>query len=61
MENKQYTRDEVHALMCKAFIAGWKKADIIKAGLEALDTEVECVWILTRYDSTPKNECNTKN
>ena len=56
MENKQYTRDEVHALMCKAFIAGWKKADIVKAGLEALDTEVECVWILTKYDSTPKNK-----
>lgn len=46
-----YTREEVHALMCEAFIAGWKKADVVEAGLEGLDTDVECAWILTKYDS----------
>lgn len=48
-----YSRDQVHELMCKAFQAGYKKHDVVEAGLEHLDTEVECSWILTRFDSTP--------
>ena len=46
MENKQYTRDEVHMLMCLAFEQGFKKTDTV-------ETEVECAWILTKYDSSP--------
>ena len=52
MENKQYTRDEVHMLMCLAFEQGFKKADIVDAGLEGKETDVECAWILTKYDSS---------
>jgi hypothetical protein len=53
MENKQYTRDEVHMIMCKAFEAGFKKADIVNTRLEGKETDVECAWILTKYDSSP--------
>ena len=49
-----YSRNQVHELMCKAFEAGYKKHDVVEAGLESLDTKVECSWILTKYDSTPK-------
>lgn len=53
-KEKKYTRNEVHALMCKAFEQGLKKADVLEAGLEGKETDVECAWILTRHDSTPK-------
>lgn len=57
MENKQYTRNEVHMLMCKAFKQGYKKANVAETGLETLEADVECAWILTEYDSDPnKNE-----
>jgi len=52
-KDRKYTREEVHGLMCKAFIQGWKKYDVVEAGLEGLDTDVECAWILMRYDTTP--------
>ena len=47
--NNMYTREEVHKLMCEAFIQGSKKVD-------AVEPDVECAWILTRYDSTPENK-----
>ena len=53
-KEKKYTRNEVHSLMCKAFEQGLKKADVLEAGLEGKETDVECAWILTRHDSTPK-------
>ena len=53
MENKQYTRDEVHMLMCLAFEQGFKNADVVDARLENKETDVECAWILTKYDSSP--------
>jgi len=55
-KEKKYTRNEVHSLMCKAFEQGLKKADVLEAGLEGKETDVECAWILTRHDSTPKTE-----
>lgn len=61
MENKQYTRDEVHMLMCKAFEQGFKKADVFKARLKSKETDLECAWILTRYDSEPNKEIYEKN
>ena len=54
MENKQYTRDEVHMLMCKAFEQGFKKTDTV-------EPEVQCAWILTRYDSEPNKEIYGKD
>ena len=53
-KEKKYTRNEVHALMCKAFQQGFKKAYVVEAGLEGLETDVECAWILTKHDSTPE-------
>ena len=53
-KERKYTRNEVHSLMCKAFEQGLKKADVLEAGLEGKETDVECAWILTRHDSTPK-------
>ena len=53
-KEQKYTRNEVHSLMCKAFEQGLKKADVLEAGLEGKETDVECAWILTRHDSTPK-------
>lgn len=53
-KKKKYSRDEAHALMCKAFEQGFKKADIVEAKLESKETDIECAWILTKYDSTPK-------
>lgn len=61
METKQYTRDEVHELMCKAFLAGYKKADVVEAGLEPLEEKLECAWILTKYDNTPNKNNKWKN
>ena len=61
MENKQYTRDEVHMLMCLAFEQGFKKVDLVEAGLEGKETDVECAWILTRYDSEPNKEIYGKD
>ena len=61
MANKQYTRDEVHMLMCKAFEQGFKKADVVDAGLEGKETDVECAWILTKYDSEPNKEIYGKD
>ena len=52
-KDRKYTRNEVHDLMCKAFMQGFKKADVVDAGLEGLETDVECAWILMRYDTTP--------
>lgn len=61
MANKQYTRDEVHMLMCLAFEQGFKKADVVNAGLEGKETDVECAWILTKYDSEPNKEIYGKD
>jgi hypothetical protein len=62
MANKQYTRDEVHMLMCLAFEQGFKKVDLVEAGLEGKEIDVECAWILTEYDSSPdKTEYYERN
>jgi hypothetical protein len=44
-----YSEEEVLKLMCKAFEAGYKKYDVVEAGLEGLETEIECNWILKKY------------
>jgi len=43
---RMYSEEEVFSLMCKAFEAGYKKYDVVEAGLEGLETEIECNWIL---------------
>ena len=45
---RMYSEEEVFSLMCKAFEAGYKKYDVVEAGLEGLETEIECNWILKK-------------
>ncbi len=46
---RSYSKEEVFDLMCKAFQAGFKKYDVVEAGLEGLETDIECNWILKKY------------
>lgn len=41
-----FSKKETFELMCKAFKAGYKKYEVVEAGLEGLETETECNWIL---------------
>jgi len=49
-----YTEKEVFELMCLAFEQGFKKHNVVEAGLESKQTEVECEWILRKYENTRK-------
>ena len=53
MKNKEqkqmYSKQQVLELMKQAFEAGFKKADIVEAGLEPKETEQEVNWILLKY------------
>ena len=44
-----YTEKEVFDLMCKAFEQGFKKYEVVDAGLEGKETDIECGWILKKY------------
>ena len=48
-EKVLYSKSEVFDLMCKAFESGFKKYDVVDAGLESLETDIECNWILKKY------------
>jgi hypothetical protein len=45
-----YSYEDVLKLMKQAFEQGFKKADIVEAGLEGKETEEECRWILAKYN-----------
>lgn len=45
-DERTFSEKEVFDLMCKAFEAGYKKYEVVEAGLEGLETETECNWIL---------------
>ena len=47
-QERMYSEEEVFSLMCKAFEAGYKKYDVVEAGLEGLETEIECNWLLKK-------------
>ena len=51
MEKNNYTKEEVLQLMYQAFESGFKKYEVVDAGLESMETKEECGWILKRYDS----------
>lgn len=51
-----YTKQEVRDLMKKAFDAGFKKADIVEAGLEAKEEDIEVNWILEKFESNRKQD-----
>jgi hypothetical protein len=51
-----YTEKEVFELMCKAFDCGFKKYDVVEAGLEGKETETEVSWILQKYSKSKSEE-----
>ena len=44
-----YSYDETLNLMKLAFEQGFKKADVVEAGLESKETDEECRWILIKH------------
>jgi hypothetical protein len=48
--DRMYSNDDVKHLMTIAFEQGFKKADIVEAGLEGKETDTEINWILLKYN-----------
>lgn len=48
-DKKMYSEEEVKHLMTLAFEQGFKKADIVEAGLEAKETDTEINWIFLKH------------
>ena len=48
-QKQTYSKQQTFELMKKAFEAGFKKADVVEAGLEPKETEQEVTWILTKF------------
>jgi hypothetical protein len=46
---ESYSKQQVLELMKQSFEAGFKKADIVEAGLEPKETEQEVNWILLKH------------
>ena len=49
-DERTFSEKEVLELMYKAFEAGYKKYEVVEAGLEGLETEIECNWIFEKYN-----------
>ena len=50
-QKQMYYKQQVLELMKQAFEAGFKKADIVEAGLEPKETEQEVNWILLKQNN----------
>ena len=50
IKNKTYTEKDVIKLMTSAWVAGFCKYEIVEAGLESRETDIEVDWILRKYD-----------
>lgn len=48
---ESYSKQQTFELMKQAFEAGFKKADIVEAGLEPKETEQEINWILLKQNN----------
>ena len=48
-QRQMYSKHQTFELMKQAFEAGFKKADIVQAGLEPKETEQEINWILLKH------------
>ena len=48
-DNKLYSEEELKHLMTLAFEQGFKKADVVEAGLEAKETDIEVNWIFLKH------------
>lgn len=42
-------KEELVDLLIKAFNAGFNKYEVVEAGLESKEADIEVRWILTRY------------
>ena len=51
IKQETYSKQQVFELMKQAFEAGFKKADIVEAGLEPKETEQEINWILLKQNN----------
>ena len=50
-QKQMYSKQQTFELMKQAFEAGFKKADIVEAGLEPKETEQEINWILLKQNN----------
>ena len=50
-QEQMYSTQQTFELMKQAFEAGFKKADIVEAGLEPKETEQEINWILLKQNN----------
>ena len=48
-QERMYIEEEVKHLMTLAFEQGFKKADVVEAGLEAKETDTEVNWIFLKH------------
>ena len=48
-QERMYSEEEVKHLMTLAFEQGFKKADVVEAGLEAKETDTEVNWIFLKH------------
>ena len=48
-QERMYSDKEVKHLMTLAFEQGFKKADVVEAGLEAKETDTEVNWIFLKH------------
>lgn len=48
-KEQMYSEEEVKHLMTLSFEQGFKKADIVEAGLEAKETDTEVNWIFLKH------------
>ena len=55
-----YTEQEVVLLMTKAYEQGFKKADIVEAGLEGKETDEEVRWLLLGFKKKKSDIENNK-
>ncbi len=51
-ETKGYSEEEVIKLMTLAWNAGFNKYDVVEAGLESRETDIEVRWILSKFKSS---------
>jgi hypothetical protein len=45
----KFDEDEVLFLMKKAYDQAFRKYDVVEAGLEGREDDIECAWILGKY------------
>jgi len=45
----KFDEEEVLKLMMKAYDQAFRKYDVVEAGLEGREDDIECAWILKKY------------